>query len=399
MHEVSRLQHIAPFHVMEIVKQAHALQAQGRRLIHMSIGEPDFIAPEPVLQAAQQAMQQGLLQYTPALGIMPLRQALSRHYQREFGLQIDAERIVITAGASGALLLACAALVAAGKDVLMPDPSYPCNRNFVAAFEGRAKLLACGPEQQFQMTASQLAAHWDSDSAGVLLASPSNPTGTSIPESELRAILQFVAEQDGFAVVDEIYQGLSYGHAPRSALALSDQVVVINSFSKYFHMTGWRLGWMVVPPNLLPAIEKLAQNLFICPSSLAQQAALACFEEPAQTIYRTRKDEFARRRAFLLEHLPACGLDVPVAPDGAFYIYANCSRLFGRTPDGNIDNADDLSIRLMHEAGVVMVPGLDFGPSTARHWLRLSYATAFEQLQEAVANLRAYYQRHLTLQD
>ena len=265
METASRLQHIAPFHVMEIVKMAAQLEAAGRDLVHMSIGEPDFTAPPTVVAAAQAAIGQGQLQYTNALGILPLRQAISQHYQSQFGLDIAPQRIVITAGASGALLLACAALVQAGRDVLMPDPSYPCNRHFVATFEGRAKLLACGPEQRFQMTAAMLAAAWDEKSAGVLLASPSNPTGTSIASDELAAILAWVASRGGFAIVDEIYQGLSYDAPPYSALGLSSEVVVINSFSKYFHMTGWRLGWMVVPESLLPAIEKLAQNLYICP--------------------------------------------------------------------------------------------------------------------------------------
>ena len=336
----SRLDQIAPFHVMEIVKRAQEMQQAGRDLIAMSIGEPDFGAPPPVLAAAQEAMAQGRLQYTTALGLTPLRAALARHYADTFGIQLSAERIVITAGASGALLLACAALVEVGAQVIMPDPCYPCNRHFVAAFDGVPQLLPCGPEQGFQLRAEQVAAHWQHNTRGVLLATPSNPTGTRIARDELQAILHEVHERRGFAIVDEIYQGLSYGAAPESALALSSEIVVINSFSKYFHMTGWRLGWMVVPEKLLPAIERLAQNLFICPSAVAQHAALACFSPEAQQIYRARLDEFAQRRNFIVPALRALGFEVPVEPDGAFYVYADCSRFLGR--EGGWADADAL---------------------------------------------------------
>lgn len=388
-----RLAQIAPFHVMEIVKQANALEQQGRDLIHMSIGEPDFTAPPSVVAAAQAAMQDGRLQYTAALGIAPLRAAIAQHYQEQFGVQIASERIVITAGASGALLLACAALVERDKEVLMPDPSYPCNRNFVAAFEGRAKLLPCGPEDRFQLNAAMLRAAWDEHSAGVLLASPSNPTGTSIAPTALQEILREVRQRNGFAIIDEIYQGLSYDAPPFTALSfaasapeLTENLVIINSFSKYFHMTGWRLGWMVVPAHLLPAIEKLAQNLYICPSSVAQYAALACFAEPAQTLYRQRKQQFQERRDYLLPELEKIGFHIPVQPDGAFYIYADCRALL----DDELHNADQLCRAILHEAGVVIVQGLDFGPSTAEHYVRFSYATALPQLHEAIARLQRF---------
>lgn len=388
-----RLDQIAPFHVMEIVKLAHSLEQQGHDLIHMSIGEPDFTAPPSVVAAAQAAMQDGRLQYTAALGIAPLRQAISQHYQDQFGIHIASERIVITAGASGALLLACAALVERDKEVLMPDPSYPCNRNFVAAFEGRAKLLPCGPEDRFQLNAAMVQAAWGENSAGVLLASPSNPTGTSIAPHALQAILQEVQQRKGFAIVDEIYQGLSYDAPPLTALSfspeLTENLVIINSFSKYFHMTGWRLGWMVVPQHLLPAIEKLAQNLYICPSSVAQYAALACFAEPAQGVYRERKQQFQERRDYLLPELEKIGFHIPVQPDGAFYIYADCRALL----DEQIQNADQLCMAILHQAGVVMVPGLDFGPNTAQHYVRLSYATALPKLHDAIARLQRFVEQ------
>jgi aspartate/methionine/tyrosine aminotransferase len=330
-------------------------------------------------------MADGRLQYTSALGIPSLRRAIAQHYRSSYELEIAPERIIVTAGASAALLLACAALVQPGAEVLMPDPCYPCNRHFVAAFEGRAALVECGPEQRFQLTDSLVRAHWNAATRGVLLASPSNPTGTSIPSEELRRILATVKEKGGFAIVDEIYQGLSYDHAPVSALSMDSDVVVINSFSKYFNMTGWRLGWLVVPERIVPQIEKLAQNLFICASSVAQHAALACFSEEALEIYEQRKAEFKRRRDYLVPALRELGFEVPVMPDGAFYVYADCSHFS--------DDADRFSRELLHDAGVVMVPGLDFGPSTASRYLRISYATSMENLREAMTRVRDYLDR------
>ncbi len=381
----SRLQHIAPFHVMELAKKAAVLEQQGRHIIHMGIGEPDFTAPPAVVEAATHAMADGKMQYTSATGLPQLRAAISAHYRSVYGLEIAPERIVVTAGASAALLLACAALVESGSEVLMPDPSYPCNRHFVAAFEGQARLIASGPEHRFQLSAQMVREHWGSATRGVLLASPSNPTGTSILPDELRAIVGEVRERGGFTIVDEIYQGLSYDGAAFSALSLGEDVVVINSFSKYFNMTGWRLGWLVLPPALVPQIEKLAQNLFICASSIAQHAGMACFAPESIAIYEERKAEFKRRRDYIVPALESLGFKVPVMPDGAFYVYADCSALS--------DDADQLSLDMLNEAGVVLVPGLDFGPFTARRYIRLSYATSMGNLQEAVARLRVFFDK------
>lgn len=380
----SRLDNIAPFHVMELAKMAAELEAQGRHLIHMSIGEPDFTAAQPVVDAAARAMADGKLQYTSALGIPALRQAIATHYHTVYGLDIAPSRIIVTAGASAALLLACAALVEKDAEVLMPDPSYPCNRHFVAAFEGRASMIPSGPAERFQLSEEMVRDNWTDATRGVLLASPSNPTGTSIEHDELRRIADFVAVRGGFTIVDEIYQGLTYDAAPFSALSLGNDIVVINSFSKYFNMTGWRLGWMVVPDALVPAVEKLAQNLFICASSIAQHAALACFTPESIAIYEQRKAEFKRRRDYIVPALRELGFAVPVTPDGAFYVYADCSALS--------DDADRLTIDILNEAGVVIVPGLDFGPATAHRYVRISYATSMDNLQEAVARLRRFFE-------
>lgn len=384
-----RLNEIEPFHVMEVIKRAAELERAGRSVIHMGIGEPDFATAQPVLEAATHALQGAALRYTPALGLYELRVAISLHYRDSFGLTVAPERIVVTAGASGALLLACAALIEPDCDVLMPDPSYPCNRHFVAAFEGRARLIPTGPAERFQLTAGMVRAHWTDKTSGVLLASPSNPTGTSIATAELADIAHAVRERGGFTLVDEIYQGLSYDAPPESALALGDDIIVINSFSKYFNMTGWRLGWLVVPPAMLEPIEKLAQNMFICASSIAQHAALACFTPEASAIFESRKAEFHRRRDFIVPALQRLGLSVPVLPDGAFYVYADCSRF--------TDDADALAREILEDTGVVLVPGLDFGSYAARRYLRVSYATSMENLVVAVHRLEQFFSQRKVL--
>ena len=378
----ARLDEIEPFHVMELLKMAAALEQAGRSVIHMGIGEPDFPAAQPVLDAAAKAIAGGTMRYTHAVGLPALREAIAAHYQERFGVDVAAERIVITAGASGALLLACAALVGRDDEVLMPDPSYPCNRHFVTAFEGRARLIPSGPAQRFQLSAAMVREHWSPSTRGVLLASPSNPTGTSISTNELRDIAALVRERGGFTVVDEIYQGLSYDAPPFSALSLGEDIIVINSFSKYFNMTGWRLGWLVVPPSMMAAVEKLAQNFFICASTLAQQAALACFTPESMAIFEQRKSEFKRRRDYLVPELQRLGFTIPVLPDGAFYVYADCSRFS--------EDADAFTRDVLQATGVVMTPGLDFGTQDVERYIRVSYATSMENLQEAVRRLQTY---------
>ena len=374
-----RTHRIEPFHTMELMKRAVALQQAGHPVIHMSIGEPDFKAPEPVVAALETAVRAGHTEYTSAMGIEPLRRAIAADYGQRYGLDIDAARSVVTAGASAALSLACCALVNPGDQVLLTDPSYPCNRHFVSAFDGEPVGVPVGPETRFQMTPELLQAHWAPSVRGTLLASPANPTGTSIPFEHLSRIVEYVRAQDGFTIVDEIYLGLSYDGKARSALELGDDLIVTNSFSKYFHMTGWRLGWLVVPPALVRAFEKLSQNLYICASTLAQHAALACFTPPALAIFEERRDEFRRRRDYIVPALRSVGLDVPAAPDGAFYVYADCSRF----SDDSVEFAD----RLLEQAYVSVVPGLDFGHHQPSRYVRLSYATSMANLQEAVARM------------
>jgi aspartate/methionine/tyrosine aminotransferase len=387
-----RTANIAPFQVMELVKQAALLEAQGAPVIHMSIGEPDFTAPPRVLEALEQAAKGAKTQYTPAVGIAPLRQAIAQYYQDEFEVEIDPSRIIVTAGASAALSLACCALINPGDEVLLTDPSYPCNRHFIAAFDGVPKAIPVGPETRFQMTEELLQRHWSTRTRGTLLASPANPTGTSIPFDELTRIVQAVRRRGGFTIVDEIYLGLSYpmpdssttvGTKPfgRSALALGDDLIITNSFSKFFHMTGWRLGWLVVPLALVPTFEKLAQNLYICASALAQHAALACFEPDSMTIFKARREIFNQRRKFIVAAMQGLGFDIPVEPDGAFYVYLDCQKICAAL---GLNGSTALAQKLLTECHVCLVPGADFGANQPQRYLRLSYATEQSKMQEAV---------------
>ncbi len=380
----SRTARIEPFRVMELVERARELERSGRSIIHLSIGEPDFTAAPSVVRALKSAVDAGRTGYTAALGTQALREAIARHSGQAYGADLDPGRVVVTAGASAALLLACCALVDPGSPVLMADPCYPCNRHFVSAFDGVPVCIPVQAESRFQLDAATVAAHWTEGVRGVLLATPSNPTGTSIEFDELSRLVDVARERGGFTLVDEIYLDLSYGRRPRSAVSLGSDVLVAGSFSKFFHMTGWRLGWLVVPPGLVSTFEKLAQNLFICPSALAQHAALACFEPEAMALYRQRRDEFAARRDFIVPALRELGFAIPVEPDGAFYVYVDCS--------GLATDSTAFAAQMLEQAGVAMVPGQDFGSHQPQRYLRVSYATGMTQLHEAVRRLRDWLQ-------
>jgi aspartate/methionine/tyrosine aminotransferase len=375
----TRMSEIQPFRVLEIGRRAAALEACGRRVIHMEIGQPDFAAPQPVIEAAIAALQREPMGYTDALGIPALRAAISRFYADRFALDIPAERIMVTAGASGAFLLAMGALVEPGDEVLLPDPSYPCNRHFVRLFEGRARMIPVGADTAYQLTADLVRANWGPRTRGVMIASPSNPTGTTISRETLVEIVAAVRERGGWVLVDEIYQGLVYGTPEWTALALDDTLFVVNSFSKYFNMTGWRLGWLVAPAHAVAEMERLAQNAFICVSAPAQYAALAAFEPRTLEILEARRGEFERRRDFLVPALRDIGFGIPVTPDGAFYVYAEATR-FGADPTA-------LTLRILEEAGVACTPGADFGAYRADRHVRFAYTRAMADLEEGVERL------------
>jgi aspartate/methionine/tyrosine aminotransferase len=390
-----RAQRIEPFYVMEVAKAASALAQEfahsDRPMIFLNIGEPDFTAPPLVQEAAARAIAQGNTQYTQATGLPALRERISAWYASRFGADVAPGRIVITAGASAALQLACLALIEAGDEILMPDPSYPCNRHFVSAAEGNAVLVPTTAAERFQLTREKVEAAWKPQTRGVLLASPSNPTGTSIAPEELRRIHEFVHGRGGITLIDEIYLSLSYEeHFGHSALAmpgeLGQSVISINSFSKYFNMTGWRLGWLVVPEALAPVVERIAQNLFICPSTVAQHAALACFEPESLQEYERRRAEFKARRDYFIPELNRLGLTVPVMPDGAFYAYADCTQAAARL---GVSGSWDFAFELMKRAHLAVTPGRDFGHAAPEQFIRFSTANSMAQLHEAVARLKA----------
>lgn len=389
----TRAEKITPFYVMEVAKAAQQLAkevASGPEpMIFLNIGEPDFTAPAQVQAAAQHSIASGQTQYTNALGLEPLREAISDWYQSRFGITVPARRIVITAGASAALQLACLALIDAGDEILMPDPSYPCNRHFVSAAEGVATLIPTGAAERFQLSADQVAAHWGEKTRGVLLASPSNPTGTSIDPAELRRIHEVVQAKGGVTIVDEIYLGLSYEEAfGHSALAISDSIISINSFSKYFNMTGWRLGWMVVPDAMVPVVERMAQNLFICASTISQHAALASFTPESIAIFEERRAQFKARRDYFLPALRELGFGIDVMPDGAFYAWADCTALCEKL---GVDNSWDFAYALMDKAHLAITPGRDFGTADTARYVRFSTANSMQQLQEAVRRMRKLF--------
>lgn len=375
-----RMADIAPFHVMALLARAKELEATGRAIVHMEIGEPDFPTAEPIVAAGQQALAAGRTRYTAAAGLPELRQAISDHYRERYGVEIPARRILITPGASGALQLATAVLINPGDRVLLADPGYPCNRHFVRLVEGQAVGVPVGPETGYQLTAELVERHWDERTTAVLLASPANPTGTVIAPEALAAIVATIEARGGRLIMDEIYHGLLYGAPIQTALAYSDRVLVVNSFSKYYGMTGWRLGWLVAPEDHVGAVEKLAQNLFLAASTPAQHAALAAFTPAAAAIFEARRREFLARRDFLLPALRELGFHIPVTPDGAFYLYADCGRF--------TDDSHGFALRLLEETGVAITPGIDFGGHLPHRHVRFAYTNAIPQLAEGVERLR-----------
>lgn len=371
---------IKPFHVMEIQRRAFELEASGRRIVHMEIGQPDFPAPQPVVEAAIAALRSEPMGYTDALGIRPLRETISQFYADRYRLNVAPERIVVTAGASGAFLVAMGSLIGPGDEVLMPDPCYPCNRHFVRMFEGHAKTIPADETAHYQLSLADVRRHWGPRTRGVMLASPSNPTGSVVPLDALRGIIAEAEARAGFALVDEIYQGLTYdgAHLP-TALGYSERVFVVNSFSKYFCMTGWRLGWLVAPPEYVREMERLAQNAFICVSAPAQHAALAAFAPATIAILEERRAEFRRRRDFLVPALRSLGFDVPLMPQGAFYVYAGCERFAA--------DSEAFAWRMLEEAGVAITPGIDFGEHGAHSHVRFAYTRSLADLEEGVERM------------
>lgn len=377
-----RMQVIQPFHVMALLARARELEAAGRSIIHMEIGEPDFVTPQPIIDAGHAALTAGHTHYTPATGLPALRRRIAAFYRERYDIEIEPARIVVTPGASAALQLVLAALVNPGDRVLLADPGYPCNRNFVYLFGGEPVSLPVDAASAYQPTLQQVRDAWTGRTAALLVASPSNPTGSLLDIATLRDYQGIAQARGGCLIVDEIYHGLVYDARAPTALSISDEIVVINSFSKYFGMTGWRLGWMVAPPALVPELDKLAQNLFLAAPTLSQHAALSAFEPDTIAILEQRRSTFQQRRDFLLPALRELGFGMPLTPAGAFYLYADCSRF----------TADSYSFsqQLLEEAGVAITPGIDFGTNAPERHVRFAYTTSLENLQEGVRRLEAY---------
>lgn len=380
-----RMSDIQPFHVMALLARARELEAQGRSIIHMEIGEPDFPSPQPVIAAGIRALQQGNIHYTPALGLPQLREAIAAFYMERYGLRISPARIIVTPGASGALLLALGILINPGEKVLMSDPGYPCNRHFVRLIESLPIGIGTDAATGYQLTPELIAKHWDAKTAAVMIASPANPTGTLLGRENLRAIVKKVQALGGRLIADEIYHGLVYQGEAATALSVSDEVFVINSFSKYFGMTGWRLGWLVAPETYVREADKLAQNIFLAASTPAQYAALAAFQPESIAILEQRRVEFQRRRDYLLPAVRNLGFDVPINPQGAFYLYADCSRF--------TKNSEAFSREVLEHAGVAITPGVDFGNYEAKRHVRFAYTTSLENLREGVRRLEAFLRK------
>lgn len=379
------MQHIGPFHVMSLLEQAKQMEAQGQSVIHMEIGEPDFPTPDAIIRAGMQALQQGRTRYTASKGLPELRQAIADYYAQRYQVNIDSARIIVTPGASGALQLALGALIGRDDEVLLADPTYPCNRHLISLVEGTPVAITTSPENGFQPSAAQIAAHWTDRTRAVMLATPANPTGSTVPRQSMQAIAELVAQRQGTLIVDEIYQGLVYEGEDYSALAVSDDCLVINSFSKFFQMTGWRLGWLIAPPDLVEPIERIAMNAFLAAPTLAQHAALAAFRPETLQLLDARRDVLRQRRDYLLHALRDMGFAIPVTPQGAFYIYADCSAV--------CNDSRQFAQDLLHSQQLAVTPGLDFGNNQPDRFIRFAYTAEIPVLEQAMHRLRQFLQR------
>jgi aspartate/methionine/tyrosine aminotransferase len=377
------MQRIRPFHVMELLRRANELAANGRDIVHMEIGEPDFPTVGPVLEAGIEALRAGHTGYLPAAGLPALREAISAHYQRWYGVAPPPERIFITPGASGALVVALALVTNPGAGVLLPDPGYPCNRNFVELVDGKPIAVPVGPEDNYQLTGSAISQYADADTAAAVIGSPSNPTGTLAGAAALGAAATAARLRGTALIVDEIYHGLHYEPEIAGAIREAPEAFIVNSFSKYFGMTGWRLGWLVVPPGYESAAERLIQNLFISASTPAQHAALACFTDAATEMFEMRRTAFRDRRDALLPALRDLGFRIPGTPAGAFYLYADSSSL--------AEDSFALASDLLERTGVAITPGVDFEITAPEKRVRFAYTTGLDRLTEAVDRMYGYF--------
>lgn len=382
MSSSSRIKDIQPFHVMALLARAKELEEKGKDIVHMEIGEPDFPTPQPIIDAGIEVISKGDIHYTSALGMPALRKTIADFYQTQYDVTVNPNQVVITPGASGALMLSLGVIMQEGDEVLLADPGYPCNRNFVRFLSGKAHSVSVDATSGYQLTLKHLQDNWSDKTTAVMVASPSNPTGTLLNKLELEKMAKFVKKQGAYLIVDEIYHGLVYEGDIFSAVDIDQNIIVINSFSKYFNMTGWRLGWLVAPEVLVSDMDKLAQNIFLSAPTPAQHAALAAFNPETISILESHKEEFKQRRNFLLPALKHLGFKVEVEPQGAFYIYANCEKF--------TNDSYEFAYDLLENIGVAITPGKDFGENNANSYVRFAYTTSIKQLEEGVKRLTAY---------
>lgn len=377
--KVSKRGSVPPFYVMEVMKAAAEREAQGKEVLHLEVGQPSTQAPQGVLKAATAALQNERLGYTNALGIPELRSRIARHYRDYYGVRVPAERIAVTTGSSGAFLLSFLASMDAGSRIALAEPGYPAYRNILTSLDIEAVGVPAGPETRFQPT-PELLDKVEGPLDALLVATPANPTGTMLDTDALRALVEYCDHRNMRLIVDEIYHGITYHGPAVTAASLSDRVIIINSFSKYFSMTGWRLGWMVVPDDLYRSVECLAQNHFISPpahSQLAAVAAFDCMDEAEENVERYR-----RNREILLRELPNAGFDQLAPADGAFYIYADVSRL--------TNDSVTFCQKMLDETGIAATPGIDFDPPRGHQYVRFSFAGSTEEMEEAVRRLKVW---------
>lgn len=389
MQVASRMKAITPFYVMELLARAKQLEAQGRDIVHMEVGEPDFATPQPIIDAGVAYIKSGHVKYTPAAGLPGLRQKIADYYWQRYKISVPVQRVFITPGASGAFLLALGVSLNSGDEVLLADPCYPCNQNFIHLFDAKVKHVPVYADTAYQLSEELLKQHWQSQTKATLIASPSNPTGTIIQATELENCIDFVTARQGVFFSDEIYHGLEYEPGVSSALEFSEQVFVINSFSKYFGMTGWRAGWLIVPEDYIQATEKLAQNIFISTSSHSQYAALAAFDQQTLDELELRRQEFALKRDYLYSKLLSLGFKIPVKPAGAFYIYADCGMF--------TDNSQQFAEQLLEIIGLAVTPGKDFGYNESAKYLRFAYTGSMEKITEGMRRLEQFITHKQTI--
>jgi len=379
----SRMSDIAPFHVMKILARARQLESQGKDIIHMEVGEPDFATPGIITQAGINALQHGETRYTPATGLPVLKQAIADYYKNEFGVELNPARVIVTPGSSGALQLLMSLLVNPGDRVQLTDPGYPCNRHFVRLVEGVPVSIPVDHTTDYQITADIAHQHWQENTKAVLLASPSNPTGSMVSVEQITVLADYLAQKNAFLIMDEIYQGITFDEKPVTGLQSgAENLFIVNSFSKYFAMTGWRLGWLIVPEGFIDAADRYAQNVFLAAQTMAQIAALEAFKPEVISELDQRTAEFRKRRDYLVPELERLGFKLKSKPGGAFYLYMDCSEL--------TDDSYQFCVDLLEQAGVAITPGIDFGEFQAEKYVRFAYTTSIENLQEGIARISAF---------